>query len=52
MGFNHSLGSFFFLWGNFPVSVSKSMNNGSICSYLHYPRHLQNAFNVHGVGVG
>lgn len=52
MSFNHSLGSFFFLWENFPASVSKSMNNDSICSYLHYPQLLKNAPNVLGEGVG
>lgn len=46
MSFNHSLGSFFFLWENFPASVSKSMNNDSICSYLHYPQLPLNSSNV------
>lgn len=48
MSFNHSLGSFFFLWENFPASVSKSMNNDSICSYLHYPQLPLNASKVFG----
>lgn len=52
MSFNHSLRSFFFLWENFPASVSKSMNNDSTCSYLHYRQLLQNASDERGVGVG
>jgi hypothetical protein len=37
------LGSFFFLWENFPGSRSKSVTNDSMCSYLHYAWLLWNA---------
>lgn len=52
MHFNHSLGSFVFLWEKFPASVSKSMNNDSIDCYLHYPGLLQNASSVHSARSG